>query len=116
MSTIMINQIHIIDDTSEFIILDEKTDLPQKTLTLKKFNIFIGPNNSGKSRFMRSIILKNLNGELKFNYSSIFKKICVLNEYLIKNYPNAFNLNEIGITDYIDKCHSINDTNEFLKK
>ncbi len=75
--------------------------LENKLKSLSKSNIFIGANNSGKSRFMRELFYDDIN--VKFlNYDSLFLR---LNNEILTYNNNIKNLKE-----HIDRSEFTNET------
>jgi predicted ATP-dependent endonuclease of OLD family len=101
------------DITKEYITNEEDNILSN----LSRINIFIGPNNSGKSRFMRGLFItkehlfdkESINiDEYNFELELIMN---LLNEYLI-NYKTIYNVDNLCVNEF----NNLKSIEDLLKK
>ena len=80
-------------EDSEYIILQSNNEYLSD---FKKINIFVGANNSGKSRFLREIFTSSVDDCVYFEeIDRINDKIKVISEQLEKKYGDNFSMNSL---------------------
>lgn len=100
-------------------IKDYKTDSQdQQFLSLKKMNLLIGPNNSGKSRLLRSLFSSSL-PETSIGLGTEFRAACenltdIFNLITNNRFILRFNC-EIFMSIYRGECNKISDINQTIE-
>ena len=71
----MIKEIGFLPENYKFILSNGKSS--NEITSLNKVNILVGPNNSGKSRFARRLLLDNYNPKVTDDIIKLHKQVLI---------------------------------------